>query len=85
MQSKGCAYLMDMGTGKTITTIAVAGTLFNTRNIKRLLVVSPKSIVQVWRRSSISLRHSHFPSQCWMVTVTRKSTLFDIWTASGWR
>ena len=50
MQSKGCAYLMDMGTGKTITTIAVAGTLFNTRNIKRLLVVSPKSIVQVWQQ-----------------------------------
>lgn len=50
MQSKGCAYLMDMGTGKTITTIAVAGTLFNTGNIKRLLVVSPKSIVQVWQQ-----------------------------------
>ena len=41
---------MDMGTGKTITTIAVAGTLFNTGNIKRLLVVSPKSIVQVWQQ-----------------------------------
>jgi len=26
MASKGCAFLMDMGTGKTITTIAVAGT-----------------------------------------------------------
>ena len=50
MQSKGCAYLMDMGTGKTITTIAVAGTLFNTGNIKRILVVSPKSIVQVWQQ-----------------------------------
>ena len=53
MQSKGCAYLMDMGTGKTITTIAVAGTLFNTRNIKRLLVVSPKSIVQVWQQECL--------------------------------
>ena len=50
MHSKGCAYLMDMGTGKTITTIAVAGTLYNTGNIKRLLVVSPKSIVQVWQQ-----------------------------------
>ena len=50
MQSKGCAFLMDMGTGKTITTIAVAGTLFQTGNIKRLLVVSPKSIVQVWQQ-----------------------------------
>ena len=48
--SKGCAYLMDMGTGKTITTIAVAGTLFKTGQIKRLLVVAPKSIVNVWQQ-----------------------------------
>ena len=48
--SKGCAYLMDMGTGKTITTIAVAGTLFQTGYIKRLLVVAPKSIVNVWQQ-----------------------------------
>lgn len=48
--SKGCAYLMDMGTGKTITTIAVAGTLFKTGHIKRLLVVAPKSIVNVWQQ-----------------------------------
>ena len=48
--SKGCAYLMDMGTGKTITTIAVAGTLFKEGHIKRLLVVAPKSIVNVWEQ-----------------------------------
>jgi SNF2 family DNA or RNA helicase len=41
---------MDMGTGKTITTIAVAGTLFKTGHIKRLLVVAPKSIVNVWQQ-----------------------------------
>lgn len=50
MQSKGCAFLMDMGTGKTITTIAVAGTLFQTGRVKRLLVVAPKSIVNVWQQ-----------------------------------
>jgi SNF2 family DNA or RNA helicase len=41
---------MDMGTGKTITTIAVAGTLFKEGHIKRLLVVAPKSIVNVWEQ-----------------------------------
>jgi SNF2 family DNA or RNA helicase len=41
---------MDMGTGKTITTIAVAGTLFKAGHIKRLLVVAPKSIVNVWQQ-----------------------------------
>ncbi len=48
MASKGCAYLMDMGTGKTITTIALAGTLFRRYKITQLLVVCPKSIVDVW-------------------------------------
>ena len=46
--SKGCAFLMDMGTGKTITTIAVAGALYQQRRISRMLVVAPKSIVDVW-------------------------------------
>ena len=48
MASKGCAFLMDMGTGKTITTIALAGTLYLKHKITRLLIVCPKSIVDVW-------------------------------------
>ena len=47
-KSKGCAFLMDMGTGKTITTIAVAGAMFYQRKVLKLLVVAPKSIVDVW-------------------------------------
>ena len=48
MTSKGCAFLMDMGTGKTITTIALAGTLHHRHKITQMLVVCPKSIVDVW-------------------------------------
>ena len=48
MASKGCAFLMDMGTGKTITTIALAGTLYHKHKVLKLLVVCPKSIVDVW-------------------------------------
>jgi SNF2 family DNA or RNA helicase len=47
-KDKGTAFLMDMGTGKTITTIAVVGSLAESGKIKRLLVVCPKSIVGVW-------------------------------------
>ncbi len=50
MASKGCAFLMDMGTGKTITTIAVAGALSGKHKIKNMLVVAPKSIVSVWQQ-----------------------------------
>ena len=46
--AKGCAFLMDMGTGKTITTIALAGTLYHKHRVLKLLVVCPKSIVDVW-------------------------------------
>ena len=46
--SKGCAFLMDMGTGKTITTIALVGTMYHKHKILNLLVVSPKSITGVW-------------------------------------
>ena len=61
MASKGCAFLMDMGTGKTITTIAVAGTLSGKHKIKNMLVVSPKSIVSVWQQEFE--RFAAFPYQ----------------------
>ncbi|MDL2318164.1 DEAD/DEAH box helicase [Eubacteriales bacterium OttesenSCG-928-A19] len=37
-----------MGTGKTITSIAIAGALYLSRKIRRVLVVAPLSIVGVW-------------------------------------
>lgn len=37
-----------MGTGKTLVTIAVAGTLYHKGQIRKLLIVCPKSIVGVW-------------------------------------
>ena len=37
-----------MGTGKTLVTIAVAGILYLNGQIKKLLIVCPKSIVGVW-------------------------------------
>lgn len=47
-KSKGVALLCDMGTGKTISTIAIAGALFAQNKITKMLVVCPKSIVDVW-------------------------------------
>lgn len=45
---KAVAFLMDMGTCKTITTIALIGALKSQKRIGKVLVVSPKSIVGVW-------------------------------------
>jgi len=47
--SPGAALLMEMGTGKTLTTIAIAGALWLTGSIKRILIVAPLSIVGVWQ------------------------------------
>ncbi len=45
---RGFAYLFDMGTGKTLTTIALAGALYNLGVIKRVLIVCPTSIIGSW-------------------------------------
>ena len=47
-RSRGLAILADMGTGKSLMTIAVTGTLEAEDKVKKLLVVCPKSIVGVW-------------------------------------
>ena len=48
IESPGFALLMEMGTGKTITSIAVVGRAYLSSKIKRLLILAPKSIVSVW-------------------------------------
>ena len=48
--SDGVAFLMDMGTGKTITTIAVTGILYQASKIKRVLIAAPLSILPVWEK-----------------------------------
>jgi len=48
--SPGAALLMEMGTGKTLTTIAIAGALWLTGRIQRVLIVAPLSIVGVWEQ-----------------------------------
>lgn len=46
--SAGCALLMEMGTGKTLTTIGIAGALAKRALIHRVMAVAPLSILGVW-------------------------------------
>lgn len=48
LKSSGCALLMEMGTGKTITSIAITGALAKAGRIGRVLIVAPLSILGVW-------------------------------------
>lgn len=44
----GFGELFEMGCGKTLTAIAVAGALYNLGKIDRVLVVAPTSVCSVW-------------------------------------
>ena len=44
----GIALLMEMGTGKTLTSIAIVGQLWKEHRIRKELIVAPLSILGVW-------------------------------------
>ncbi len=48
-QGGGATLLMEMGTGKSLTAIALTGALWNAGHIQRLLIVAPLSILGVWQ------------------------------------
>ena len=45
---KSVAILAEMGTGKTLISIGIAGQLYLQKEIKKLLIVAPLSITKVW-------------------------------------
>ena len=47
-KSRGAALLMEMGTGKSLTAIAITGALSQAGRIRRVLIVAPLSILGVW-------------------------------------
>lgn len=49
IKSRGTALLMEMGCGKTIVSIAVAGCMYQHDKVNRVLVVAPLSILGVWQ------------------------------------
>ena len=42
------AFFLDMGTGKSLTTVAVTGRLFLDGHIRRVLIIAPSSVCPVW-------------------------------------
>ena len=47
-QGGGAALLMEMGTGKSLTAIAITGSLWNAEQLRHVLIVAPLSILGVW-------------------------------------
>lgn len=48
IRSRGVALLLEMGTGKSLVALAVAGCLYQYGMIDRVLIVAPLSILGVW-------------------------------------
>lgn len=46
--NKGFGLLFEMGCGKTLTAIAIAGAAYQAGKIERVLIVAPTSVVAVW-------------------------------------
>ena len=60
---------MEMGCGKTITSIAIVGILYQYRHIRRILITAPLSILSVWEQEFA--RFAAFPYQ---LTVLKGSS-----------
>lgn len=48
MTHKGFGLLFEMGCGKTLTSIAIMGAMYQAGRIERVLIVAPTSVVAVW-------------------------------------
>lgn len=48
LKNKGFGLLFEMGCGKTLTSIAIMGALYQEGKINRVLIVAPTSVVAVW-------------------------------------
>ena len=61
LRSRGTALLMEMGCGKSLVGVSLAGCLYQYGKVSRVLVVAPLSILGYGRRSLGNLRTSHIP------------------------
>lgn len=52
-KNKGFGLLFEMGLGKTLTAISIAGALYQQGKADRVLVCCPTSITSVWRKDII--------------------------------
>lgn len=82
-RGKGVAFLMDMGTGKTITTIALIGALNSQKRVGKVLVVSPKSIVGVWEEEFQKFADFRYALTILDGTIAKKKAAFGYMNGSA--
>lgn len=77
----GAAFLMEMGTGKSLSAIAVMGRLWLSHKITRALVVAPLSILGVWT-DELS-KFADFEYTATVLTGTKEKKIRQLEEVSG--
>jgi len=78
------AFLMEMGTGKTLAAIAVAGKRYLNGEVNKLLVIAPLSILHVWKYEFE--QHAQFPNNVIVLNdnqMTKKKSRINDCNKSG--
>jgi SNF2 family DNA or RNA helicase len=84
-----CALFCEVGTGKTLAAIAIAGNRFLQNQVRRLLVIAPVSVLHVW--SLEFEKHAEFPYNLSISTISKarnkfhELNVFCISYESAWR
>ena len=83
LKSRGTALLMEMGTGKTIVSIAVVGCMYQRGKINRVLVVAPLSILGVWEEEFEKFADFPYTLNVLKGTATKKKEQLSRLPAEG--
>lgn len=65
-----------MGTGKTLTSIAIAGRGYLSGKVKKLLILCPSSVMSVWPMEFES--YANFPFECKVLEGTREKRIKEL-------
>ena len=80
---KGFALLFEMGCGKTLTAIAIAGAAFQKKAVSKLLVIAPTSVVAVWPKEFEE--YADFPFVCQTLLGDKRQRLKAITDLSRYK
>ena len=76
-EGRAAAIFADMGTGKTLITISIVGTLYEQKRIHKMLVVCPKSIVGVWEEEFRKFADFRYALMVLDGTLDKKKSAFE--------
>lgn len=79
----GFGLLYEMGCGKTLTAIAVAGSLWQMGLVRRALIVAPASVCSVWPREFS--QYAAFPVECVVLTGSSEKRREQLSSFAQWQ